>query len=197
MGKARNPSARVEKLMLDPRALDPDHELVDTSSMAERDIDQAVRVLESVRRWREAEQRISLRSRRAMHLNETDMKALRYLVVAKNSGHIVTAGALAEHLSISTASTTKVLDRLAAAGHIERSPHPTDRRALAITITRSTHEHVRDTVGRIHARRFEVVAGFTSAERDVVMRFLDALTDASEELDEASERPAVVALRSG
>jgi DNA-binding MarR family transcriptional regulator len=110
-----------------------------------------------------------------MKLNETDMKALRYLVAAKNQRQVVTPGLLSEHLSISTAATTKLLDRLAAAGHIERAPHPTDRRAVTVTITRSTHEHVRDSVGRLHARRFEAAAALTPAEREVVIRFLDDL----------------------
>ena len=80
-------------------------------------------------------------------------------------------------MNISTASTTKLLDRLAAAGHVTRSPHPTDRRALMITITERTHEQVRDTVGRTHARRFDVAARLTPAERETVIGFLNDLSD--------------------
>jgi DNA-binding MarR family transcriptional regulator len=161
--------------MLDPRVIDPGQELVDYSRFDDAEIQQIVRLLTSVRRWRESEQAMSFRSRTEMKLNETDMKALRYLVAAKNQRQVVTPGLLSEHLSISTAATTKLLDRLAAAGHIERAPHPTDRRAVTVTITRSTHEHVRDSVGRLHARRFEAAAALTPAEREVVIRFLDDL----------------------
>ncbi|WP_308116554.1 MarR family winged helix-turn-helix transcriptional regulator [Leifsonia poae] len=158
--------------MLDPRVIDPHQELVDYSAMDEAEIAQITRVLIGIRRWRETEQAISFQSRNHMRLNETDMKALRFLVVSKNQNLVVTPGALADHLNISTASTTKLLDRLAAAGHIQRSPHPTDRRALMITITKDTHEHVRDTVGRTHARRFDVAARLSPDEREVVIRFL-------------------------
>ncbi|GAA3751945.1 MarR family transcriptional regulator [Microbacterium kribbense] len=167
--------------MLDPRVIDPHQELVDYSALAEDEIAQIVRVLQGIRRWREAEQKMSFTSRDRMKLNETDMQALRFLVVAKNDGRIVTPGALAGYLGISSASTTKLLDRLAAAGHIERAAHPTDRRALTIRITQQTHEQVRDTVGRTHARRFEVAARMSPAERETVIRFLDELSETADE----------------
>lgn len=170
--------------MLDPRAIDPKQELVNYASMNEAEISQVVRVLQAIRQWREAEQRMSFHSRNTMRLNENDMKALRFLVVCKNEGIVATPGALAEHLNISTASTTKLLDRLTAAGHVERSPHPSDRRALSITITQHTHEQVRDTVGRTHARRFDVAAQLTPSEREIVIRFLDDLSNTSDEAQE-------------
>ncbi|WP_243064526.1 MarR family winged helix-turn-helix transcriptional regulator [Humibacter sp. RRB41] len=166
---------RDDDAMLDPRVIDPDQELVNYSGLTEAEITQIVRVLSGIRNWRESEQEISFRSRSDMKLNETDMKALRFLVASKNQGILVTPGMLAEHLRISTASTTKVLDRLEAAGHIQRSPHPTDRRALAISITQKTHERVRDGVGRLHSHRFDVAASLTSSERETVIRFLEKM----------------------
>lgn len=170
--------------MLDPRIIDPRQELVDYSAMSEEEIAETVRVLVSIRRWRETEQAMSFKSRDHMKLNETDMRALRYLVVSKNQNRIATPGSLATYLKISTASTTKLLDRLAGAGHIERSPHPTDRRALMITITKQTHNQVRESVGRTHATRFEVAAKLTSSEREVVARFLNDLSATGEDLQE-------------
>lgn len=172
--------------MLDPRVIDPRQELVDYSGMDDAEIAQIVKVLSGLRRWREAEQALSLESRSHMRLNETDMKALRFLVVSKNQGVVVTPGSLAEHLNISTASTTKLLDRLATAGHIERSPHPTDRRALRITITQSTHEQVRESVGRTHALRFDVAARLSPPEREVVIRFLNDLSSTGAEPEATS-----------
>jgi len=187
----RSDRVAVADSMLDPRVIDPNEELVHYSGMDEDDIAQVVRVLRGIRRWREAEQALSFASRAQMRLNDTDMRALRFPVVAKNQGTIVTPGSLAEHLNISTASTTKLLDRLAAAGHIVRSPHPTDRRALMITISKSAHEEVRESVGRSHARRFEVAAELTPAEREVVIRFLDAMSETAEAL------PAGIAVHAG
>ena len=169
--------------MLDPRVIDPHQELVDYSGMDDAEIAQITRLLVGIRRWRETDQAMNLRSCSTMRLNETDMRALRFLVASKNQNVIVTPGALADHLHISTASTTKLLDRLAAGGHIERSPHPTDRRALMVTITKQTHEQVRDTVGRTHARRFEIAARLSSAEREIVTRFLNEMSDTAEPVD--------------
>ena len=192
MAEFRNQSSRVADTMLDPRVIDPDQQLVDYSTLSEAEIAQIVRVLVGIRQWREAEQHLSLQSRNHMHLNETDMKALRFLVVAQNQGRIATPGALAEHLNISSASTTKLLDRLSAAGHIDRSPHPTDRRALMITITKHTHEQVRATVGRSHARRFDVAKRLTPDEREIVIRFLSDLSDTTSapESEDSAEVPA-------
>lgn len=175
--------------MLDARVIDPHQDLVDYSTMGEAEIAQVTQVLAGMRRWRESEEALSFKSRNHMRLNENDMKALRFLVVSQNQNVVATPGALAEHLSISSASTTKLLDRLAGGGHVERQPHPTDRRALMITITKRTHEQVRETVGRTHALRFEAVARLTPAERDVVIRFLNDLSrtpvDAPQTVDAA------------
>lgn len=73
---------------------------------------------------REAEQELSEALEQYMQLGQTDMKALHFLIVAKHTGDIVTARALAQHLQISTASVTKLLDRLEAGRHILRAPHP-------------------------------------------------------------------------
>lgn len=174
--------------MLDPRILDPREELVSHHAMDDAEISQVVRLLSAMREWREEEQRISLESRSQMRLNETDMRALRFLIAAKNQQLPVTAGALSEHLGISTASTTKLLDRLAASGHIERGPHPTDRRAITVTIAQRTHEEVRESVGRRHARRFEVAARLTPDERETVIRFLHDLV--ADSVPQATPREA-------
>ncbi|WP_308465135.1 MarR family winged helix-turn-helix transcriptional regulator [Rathayibacter soli] len=191
MPEPRNMHLGAADAMLDPRIIDPGQQLVDYSGMDEEEITEITRVLVGIRRWRESEQAMSFRSRSHMQLNETDMKALRFLVVAQNQGVIATPGALAEHLGISTASTTKLLDRLAAAGHIQRSPHPTDRRALAITITTHTHQQVRDTVGKMHARRFDVAARLSSSERETVIRFLNELSDTGDEPIEMEGQPGI------
>ena len=167
--------------MLDPRVIDPDQQLVEYASLDEEELEQIVRVMVGMARWRDAERDLGAHTRTRMNLGETDMEALRLLVAAKNENRLVTPGAIAEHLGISTASTTKLLDRLAAAGHIERAPHPTDRRALVVRITQATHERVRDTVGRTHAHRFDVARALSPAEREVVIRFLDRMSSFAED----------------
>lgn len=180
MAMPRDQSRTISGSLLDPRVIDPHQELVNYSDRDDADIAQIVRVLAAVRDWREAEQRMSDRSRKFMKLNETDMKALRFIIASKNQSVDVTPGGLAEHLKISTASTTKLLDRLAKAGHISRAPHPSDRRALVISVTDETHKTVRASVGKMHSMRFEAAARLTPDEREIVIRFLQDMSSTDE-----------------
>ncbi|CAM5333970.1 MarR family winged helix-turn-helix transcriptional regulator [Leifsonia shinshuensis] len=173
---SKEDARRISGSLIDPRVIDPRQELVRHDDLSDEELAQVIGVLDAVRGWREAEQRLSFESRTAMQLNETDMKALRYIIASTNANVAVTAGALAEHLHISTASVTKLLDRLERAGHIVRKPHPTDRRAVTVEITPETHRQVRRTMGLQHARRFEVARALSPAEREIVTRFLTDLS---------------------
>lgn len=173
---SKDEARRISGALIDPRVIDPRQELVRHDNLTDDELQQIIGVLDAVRHWREAEQRLNLESRTALQLNETDMKALRYVIASMNADVAVTAGALSEHLHVSTASVTKLLDRLERAGHIVRRPHPTDRRAVTVEITPETHQQVRRTMGMQHARRFEVARSLTTDERKVVTRFLDDLT---------------------
>lgn len=170
-----------EPSMFDPRVLDPDQEVVSLRGMDDAEIDQIVELLRTLRLWREAEERMSEASRRYMKLGDTDMRALRFIIAGQQNGMVVTPGAIAEHLGISTASTTKLLDRLAAAGHVRRLPHPSDRRSVAVEVRDETRRAARDTVGRSHARRFDVAARLTPSQREVVTRFLRDLAATADE----------------
>lgn len=161
--------------MIDPRNLDPHQVLIPRDGMDPAELEGAVAVLAAVRRWREAEQSMNEKSRSDMKLGDNDMKAMRFIIVSTNQGKVVTPGMIAEHLGISTASTTKLLDRLADAGHITRSAHASDRRAVVITVSAAAHAEVQETVGRLHAKRFQVAAGLKPHEREIVIRFLDEL----------------------
>ncbi|WP_433674160.1 MarR family winged helix-turn-helix transcriptional regulator [Microbacterium gorillae] len=164
---------------------DPRQTLVDRSGVSAEDIQQITELMKALGSLREAEQHLSQVSRRYMQLNETDMRALHYLIVCSNTNTFATPGAIAHHLRISSASTTKLLDRLERGGHIVRSPHPTDRRALTISITPETHRAAMETVGRQQSKRFYAAARLTPAEREVVIRFLRDMTEEITLRDEA------------
>ncbi|MBT2474159.1 MarR family transcriptional regulator [Microbacterium sp. ISL-103] len=169
---AISPDGLAHAAIYDVESADPRSTLIDRSGVDPEDLRQISLVMGALGELREAEQKLSLASRRYMRLNETDMRALHYLIVCANRGAVATPGGIATHLGISTASTTKLLDRLEKGGHIRRAPHPTDRRALAITITPETRQAAMDTVGRQQAKRFYSAARLTPGERDVVIRFL-------------------------
>ena len=164
----------------DPRVVDRAGRLMKLHGMDEAELGQIVRVMDAMFRWREAEKRVTEASRRYMRLGDNDMRALRLAIVMADRNEHVTARDIARHLGISSASTTKLLDRLEAGGHIRRTPHPTDRRALAILVDPGTRAAAEATVGREHARRFRVAAALAPEEREIVIRFLDQLSVTTE-----------------
>jgi DNA-binding MarR family transcriptional regulator len=60
--------------------------------------------------------------------------------------HRLSAGTLARGLVMTTGGMTKRLDRLEAAGYIERSPDPADRRGVLVSLTRKGLRVVDDAV---------------------------------------------------
>lgn len=151
---------------------DPDGRLregPDLDPEDERLVDELMAALVGLR---DAERRIAEASRRYMRLGSSDMRAIHYVIVCGNRGATATPGGIAKHLGISTASTTKLLDRLQAAGHIQRVPHPTDRRALAIEVSAETRAAAVATMGRQQARRVHAAMRLGRSERELVTRFL-------------------------
>lgn len=154
-------------------ASDPHSELLDRSGMSEAELGQIDELMSALARLRSAERELSAASLQYMKLNETDMKALHFLIACEHRGIVATPGAIAAHLRISSASTTKLLDRLEKTGHLRRGTHPSDRRALAITIESATRTAAMRTVGAQHARRFHAARRLSAAEREAVIGFLD------------------------
>ncbi|WP_236602478.1 MarR family winged helix-turn-helix transcriptional regulator [Microbacterium sp. 8M] len=184
------PGPRTERAMIDPRLIDPTSELVNREDLSDQDVDEIVEMMAALSAWHRAAERMSLASRRYMRLNINDMRAVRFLIAAENAGEPATARALAEHLGISSAATTKLLDRLEQGGHVLRLPYPNDRRALALRVSPETRLAAREGVGRLHARRFAVAARLSPSDRAIVTGFLQALA-ATEHPDPDGERIAV------
>ena len=156
---------------------DPRSELVDRSGLSPDEVAQISQVMRGLSELRSAEQRLSDASQRYMKLSSQDMRAIHYLIVAKNRGAVITPGMLTAHLEISAASTTKLLNRLERGGHLTRHVHPSDRRAFAIEVTPGTETAAMQSVGRQQAKRFHAAARLSSVEREAVIRFLREMTE--------------------
>ncbi|SDD07818.1 DNA-binding transcriptional regulator, MarR family [Sanguibacter gelidistatuariae] len=150
------------------------------------DHDPVVAILHAVRKFRRSDQDMRRRMSADMDMNESDMQALQIVIAAESSHQLVTPRDLSAALAISTASTTKLLDRLTASGHLERHPHPTDRRALVITATDHAHNEIRDRLERMHAAMREIAAGVPEPSRRDVADFLVRM---SAHLDSEGGRP--------
>lgn len=158
------------------RANDPDRSWTDTQGMSQQDLDQISELMNALGDLRRTERDLSEASRRFMKLNETDMRAIHYLTLCANQNVVATPGSIARHLGISTASTTKLLNRLQAGGHTTRSEHPSDRRALAVSVTQKTHQAAIETVGRQQAKRIHAAARLSPQEREIVIGFVRDMT---------------------
>lgn len=181
MPNTGNIEPEIALRMHDPRVADARGRMLQLEGIDERELGQIIRVMDAMFRWREAEKRVTIASQRFMQLGETDMKALRLAIIQADQGQLVTAKDITDHLGITSAATTKLLDRLESAGHITRSPHPTDRRSITVGVNPETRTSAELTVGREHARRFRVAAALSPEDRETVIDFLSALADTSED----------------
>jgi len=128
-----------------------------------------------------------------MRMGEPDLLAIRYLLKREGEGRSVSPKDLAAHLGISSASTTVLIDRLVRSGHVERRPHPTDRRALVIAPTIASDDEVRATLGEMHRRMIEVAEGLEAEQAAVVLDFLDSMRDAVDSVRDAHGEEAPTA----
>jgi DNA-binding MarR family transcriptional regulator len=100
-------------------------------------------------------------------LSQTELVALEHLVAAPS-----TPGDLARLLEVSTAASTGVVDRLERRGHVERRPHPQDRRRTEVHMTEGGREEILGHLMPMLVALRELDAGLDDAERAVVERYL-------------------------
>lgn len=160
------------------RYFSADSDLIDRSGLSDADVEQCISVMTALHDWQEASRALSEASQRYMRLNQSDMRAIRMIMRAQKQGILVTPKDIAREVGISSASTTKLIDRLVAAGHLARVTHPTDRRTSCLEVMETTRSSAHDTIGRQHARRFAAAASVTASDRAAVLRFLAALIEA-------------------
>lgn len=134
-----------------------------------------VEVLEAVRRFRRADQEMRRRLSLGMDMNETDLQALQFVIAAESRGAQAHPREIATYLRISTASTTKLLDRLTASGHLVRTEHPTDRRSVVVSSTPHAHREIRERLERMHAAMAALVRDVPPTSRSHVRDFLHAM----------------------
>ena len=114
------------------------------------------------------QQRFESAVARALEVDAVGLAAMDYLILNGSA----TPTELAHTLDISTAAMTLVLDRLEAADHISRSPHPSDRRKVVISPAkdsiRAAFSHVQPLIDGMD----EMVGSMTAQERAAVTKFL-------------------------
>ena len=95
------------------------------------------------------------------------------LATLRRSGapYVLSPGALAGSMMLSSGGTTARLDRLERAGLVERSPDPDDRRGVLVRLTGRGLAIIEEAVGAGVAEQQRLLAGLSKAKQ----RQLDAL----------------------
>lgn len=145
-------------------------------------------VLNALRSYRSVESGLRRRLSRRLSVNETDLSALRYMFGVWQSGEGTSPKELALALSISSASTTLVIDRLEKAGLIRRRRHPVDRRAVILEPGEKATDEFRDTFD-IEKRGVLAAAGaLTEEEAETVARFLRSMEQIIDDAIDSEDR---------
>lgn len=155
----------------------------------------AASVLQALRRYRSAEMDLRRRTRTSMRMTDNEMLVIGLATRRARSGQELQAGDVATELGLTPASVTGLLDRLERSGHIQRQPHPTDRRRLRILPTAVADTDVRATLGAVHESMMGVARTLSSSQAEVICAFLQQMTDAvteieAQEIDPPSEPSA-------
>lgn len=120
-----------------------------------------------------------------MQLGPNDVSALEHLLERPDLG----PADLAALLGISTASATALVDRLEGAGHVERRPHPDDRRRKQLAVT----DHATTAMSATLRPLFDLLTAiddhYTDDERRVIGSYLRRVGDAYRRYTGA-DRPA-------
>jgi DNA-binding MarR family transcriptional regulator len=106
----------------------------------------------------------------------------RTLVILSHRGPVNLA-TLANLLGVQPSATGRMVDRLVAAGLIDRLPHPTSRRELIAALTKRGREVVRRVTAYRRAEIAAIVEKMPPPERHGLVRALTAFTAAGGEPD--------------
>lgn len=139
------------------------------------DDERGARIMEAMRAYRSAEMAMRRRTQESMAMGENELLVLRFLTRSAAANSAVTPIDLARHLGVSTASITALLDRLEKSGHLQRRPHPSDRRKVLVSSTTHADDEMRDTLTGMHARMMQATRSMTEEETVAVTGFLDRM----------------------
>jgi MarR family transcriptional regulator, lower aerobic nicotinate degradation pathway regulator len=112
------------------------------------------------------------------HLGRLGARGYHFRLLATLAEHgPLSQAALGRHTGIHVSEIVAALNELAAAGHVERSPDPTDRRRNVVTLTPAGQGYL----GRLHHELLlaqdELLAPLTAAERAQLMTLLRRLAE--------------------
>lgn len=118
-------------------------------------------------------QRFERRLGASLSVNTTDLAAMEHLI---QTGPM-TPSELATLLEMSTAATTHVIDRLVAVGHVERRPHPVDRRKIVVIPAPASVARAFEELAPMIAGVGAAAAAYDAEEQAVIAGFLGSVVE--------------------
>ena len=107
--------------------------------------------------------------------NQDDYQVLSALRIARHLGQEQTITDIAAKLGSTTATIVNRVDRLQGLGYVQRTPHPTDRRSLHLTITPQGTACAQRIVLQRTEQREQWLAALTDEERVTLTGLLHKL----------------------
>lgn len=126
--------------------------------------------------FQSAESAMRRRTAESIDMGSADLRALQFLLRAQSADRAVSGRELADHLGMTSASVSALLDRLTTSGNVERTRDPANRRSNLVTATREADDQVRETLGGMHDRVSDVIGALSEADAKLVLRFLASMT---------------------
>lgn len=136
---------------------------------------------ERLRRLAWAQFELNLALARVLEMGANDLWALERLRVEGPLGPVELGNRLG---GMRSASATALVDRLEAAGHVERRRHPSDRRRLIVVPTEQADAAGYEAFAPLDAELVRAAADLTPEERAAVARYLDRVTEAMNSFNE-------------
>ena len=137
----------------------------------------ALRTLQAIQLLTDALDRMHSDLTWQMEMHTSDLRTLRMLAIREQQGTVVTPHAIAEHLAITTAAATSLIDRLVRDGLVERTRHPEDGRSRIISLTPKARQHFFAHFGRHLSAMQDLIGTIDAAELDSIAGFLEALSE--------------------
>ena len=159
----------------------PDHEgIPDAATMRERhaaqmpaDFPEPAPIPMLIREIFQLSQRFERRLGASLSVNTTDLAAMEHLM----ENGPMTPSELATRLEMSTAATTHVIDRLVAVGHVERRPHPVDRRKIVVMPAPASVARAFEELAPMIVGVGAAAAAYDTDEQAVIAGFLRSVAD--------------------
>lgn len=111
-------------------------------------------------------------------MHRTDLNALTAVMEAGREGRPITPGVLGGKLSLSSAATTALVDRLSKVGHMVRTRSGQDRRQIHLEATESARRRGSEIFSPMVEELLQVVSRHTPEEVALLSGFMAELRDA-------------------